>query len=295
MNANYFWISISSIILSTTTISAQVKNSKTETFHVNGNCGMCKATIEKAGNKNKESQVTWDAATQSANISYDAKKTSADAILKRIALAGYDNEKYLAPDDTYAKLHGCCQYDRTLKSKEVAPIKSQHAAHSPKQHHDHTQINMDKQNTIKASNGKGIETIITPYFDLKNAFVNSDSKAAATQAKKMLTNIEALKMESLTNEAHQVWMSNKKEISTYATKISTSQDIASQRQYFATLSLKVYALIKASPLDKPVYYQNCPMYNEGKGANWLSLEQNIKNPYYGSKMMTCGSVKEKID
>ena len=142
---------------------------------------------------------------------------------------------------------------------------------------------------------KGFETIITPYFELKNALVNSDPKAAATQAKKILSGIEALKMESLTDEAHQVWMSNMKEINTSATKISTSQDIASQRQHFAALSLKVYALVKASPLDKPIYYQNCPMYNEGKGANWLSLEQNIKNPYYGSKMMTCGSVKEKID
>lgn len=295
MNANYFWISISSIILSTTTISAQVKNTKTETFHVNGNCGMCKATIEKAGNKKKESEVTWDATTQSANISYDAEKTSADAVLKRIALAGYDNEKYIAPDDTFAKLHGCCQYDRTLKGKEVTPATSQHTDHNSKQHDNHTQHSTNKQTMAEANKEKGFETIITPYFELKNALVNSDPKAAATQAKKILSGIEALKMESLTDEAHQVWMSNMKEITTSATKISTSQDIASQRQHFAALSLKVYALVKASPLDKPIYYQNCPMYNEGKGANWLSLEQNIKNPYYGSKMMTCGSVKEKID
>lgn len=295
MNANYFWISIISIILSTATISAQVKNTKTETFHINGNCEMCKATIEKAGNKKKESQVSWDASTQSARISYDAEKTSADAILKRIALAGYDNEKYLAPDNTYAKLHSCCQYDRTLKGKVVTPGESHHAEHNTKQHHDHNQHGTNKHTMVETNEEKGFETIITTYFDLKNALVNSGSKDAAIHAKKMLTNIEAVKMASLTDRAHQVWMHNIKDITTSSTKISNSQDIEGQRQHFSVLSMKVYELLKVSPLNKTVYYQNCPMYDQGKGANWLSLEQNIKNPYYGSKMMTCGSTKEKID
>ena len=52
--------------------------------------------------------------------------------------------------------------------------------------------------------------------------------------------------------------------------------------------------MKAIKNNKPVYYQNCPMYNDGKGANWLSLENKISNPYLGKSMPTCGKTLETI-
>ena len=36
------------------------------------------------------------------------------------------------------------------------------------------------------------------------------------------------------------------------------------------------------------------MANNGKGANWLSKENKVQNPYYGSVMLTCGKVVETI-
>ena len=286
MKTIIFWISIWSILFTTTDIYAQVKNAKTETFHVNGNCDMCKATIEKAGNKKKEAQVIWDSASQSAKIVYDAEKTNSDAILKRIALAGYDNEKYLAPDETYTQLHGCCQYERTLKGKEVAAVSSNHTHKQEHQHHS-----SDKTKTESHT----FQTVMETYFPLKDALVNSDSKAATLQAKSLLQAIESLKMETLSNNAHQIWMDQVKEITTSANNIVNSSNITDQRKHFAALSTKLYLMVKASPLKSPIYYQNCPMFENGKGANWLSLNEEIKNPFYGSKMMTCGSVKEKIN
>ena len=50
-----------------------------------------------------------------ATITYNSKKTDVDAVLKSIALSGYDNLKYLAPDDAYNKLPGCCKYEREKK------------------------------------------------------------------------------------------------------------------------------------------------------------------------------------
>jgi hypothetical protein len=49
-----------------------------------------------------------------AVLTYDASKTSQDEILKRIALVGYDSDKFLAPDATY-DVHECCQYERVAK------------------------------------------------------------------------------------------------------------------------------------------------------------------------------------
>jgi copper chaperone CopZ len=113
-------IIIMAVLLATATISqAQIKNAQTDTVKVYGNCGMCETTIEKAGSKAKISKTDWDQETGIAVITYDTKKTSLDAVLKNIALSGYDNANYLAPTAVYNKLHGCCKYDRETKTTAV--------------------------------------------------------------------------------------------------------------------------------------------------------------------------------
>lgn len=95
-----------------TSCEAQIENSKTATATVYGNCGMCKKTIEKAGNESAISSVEWSPKTKQATITYDSKQTSLDKVLQRIAKSGYDSENHKAPADVYAALPGCCQYDR---------------------------------------------------------------------------------------------------------------------------------------------------------------------------------------
>jgi copper chaperone CopZ len=110
------------LLLSFTACNAQIKNAKTESVKIYGNCGMCETTIEKAGNVKKIAQVDWNKDTKMATLTYDPSKTNQDEILKRIALAGYDSEKFLAPDDVYAKLPECCQYDRVKKTETVKAV-----------------------------------------------------------------------------------------------------------------------------------------------------------------------------
>lgn len=103
------------ILTTFSSCDAQVKNAKTITTKVWGNCGMCKKTIETAGNKKKVATVVWNKDTKQAKITYDSTKTTLDVVLKRIANAGYDNEKFVANDKVYNNLHGCCQYERKTK------------------------------------------------------------------------------------------------------------------------------------------------------------------------------------
>lgn len=86
---------------------------KTETFQVLGNCGMCKRTIEKAAASAGTTSAIWDAERDLLTVTFDPAKTSVDAIQKAVALSGYDNAGYKAPDEAYNNLHGCCQYDRS--------------------------------------------------------------------------------------------------------------------------------------------------------------------------------------
>ena len=93
--------------------TAQIQNLKTDTVKVYGNCGMCKAKIEKAANQKNISKAVWNEETGLAIISYDATKTSKDEILKKIATVGYDSDSFKATDAVYKKLPGCCQYERS--------------------------------------------------------------------------------------------------------------------------------------------------------------------------------------
>ena len=111
-----FFIFLLTAFVTFTNSSAQSKNLKTTEVKVYGNCGMCKKTIEKAGNIKGTAKTVWNPETAMATITIDSAKTSVDAVLKKIASVGYDSDAFRAPDDVYNNLHGCCQYERPAKS-----------------------------------------------------------------------------------------------------------------------------------------------------------------------------------
>jgi periplasmic mercuric ion binding protein len=103
---------ICAVVLSVGSINAQnpSQSSKTETFKVSGNCELCKSRIEKAAKIDGVSKAEWNSNTKIITLVYNPAKVSSDAVLKKIAAAGHDNEKYKADDKTYNKLPGCCKY-----------------------------------------------------------------------------------------------------------------------------------------------------------------------------------------
>jgi copper chaperone CopZ len=280
------------VLLSFTSCNAQIKNAKTETVKIYGNCDMCEKTIEKAGNLKKAAKVDWNVDTKMATITYDAKLTNQDAILKRIALSGYDSDKFLAPDNAYSKLPGCCQYDRVAKvpAKIDATSGVDKSEHSEMTNHtNHTEtpkVEIQEVNQLK--------TVFENYFAVKDALVKTDGNTASTKATALLSAINAIKMETLTADEHTVWMKVLKNIKEDTEHIADTKDAKHQRDHFNTLSKNFYDLIKVSKQETPTYYQFCPMANNGKGANWLSKENVVKNPYYGSMMLSCGKVTETI-
>ena len=274
------------LLLSITIANAQIKNAKTEKVKIYGNCGMCETTIEKAGNLKKVAQVDWDKDTKIATLTYDSTKTSQDEILKRIALAGYDSEKFLAPDAAYESLAGCCKYEREAKVAVTADGKTAMENHKNHAHAETPKTDQVAENQLKP--------VFENYFSLKDALVKTDGKAASAVAKDLLSSINNVKMNELAMDAHMVWMKVLNDITADAKSISETQDIKKQRNVFMSLSKNMHDLIKAAKYETPVFYQFCPMANGGKGANWLSKDDAIKNPYYGSQMMSCGKTVETI-
>jgi periplasmic mercuric ion binding protein len=89
---------------------------KTESFKVYGNCGMCKKRIEKAVKLEGISSAEWNTDTKMMKVTYDAAKITNDQIQKKIAAVGHDTEQFTADDKVYEQLPGCCLYDRKKES-----------------------------------------------------------------------------------------------------------------------------------------------------------------------------------
>jgi len=140
----------------------------------------------------------------------------------------------------------------------------------------------------------GINKVLNAYIQLKDALVKSDGTNSSSASKTLLTAIQEVNMSELNTETHTQWMKVVNDLKEDAEHISETKEITHQRDHFMSLSKNLYLVIKVSKSETPIYYQFCPMANKGKGANWLSLENKIKNPYYGNQMLTCGKVVETI-
>ncbi|MBC8265813.1 MAG: heavy-metal-associated domain-containing protein [Flavobacteriales bacterium] len=93
-------------------------NTKTETFKVFGNCGMCERTIESSlANIKGIEKADWNKETKMMKVIFDEKQISLDEIKQKIAEVGYDTDKFRATEKVYNNLPGCCQYDRPAKKK----------------------------------------------------------------------------------------------------------------------------------------------------------------------------------
>ena len=140
----------------------------------------------------------------------------------------------------------------------------------------------------------GVNKVLNAYIQLKDALVKSDGTSSFGASKALLTAIQEVNMSELNADTHTQWMKVVNDLKEDAEHISETKEITHQRDHFMSLSKNLYAVIKVSKSEMPIYYQFCPMANKGKGANWLSLENKIKNPYYGNQMLTCGKVVETI-
>ena len=126
--------------------------------------------------------------------------------------------------------------------------------------------------------------LLNAYYQLKDNLVKSNATSAAANADELVKAINGTDKQTVNDDARASLLKD-------AGAIAQSSDIKVQRERFATLSNNMFELAKTVKLSAdPVYQQYCPM----KKASWLSNDKAIKNPYYGSAMLTCGSVKTTL-
>ena len=145
------------------------------------------------------------------------------------------------------------------------------------------------ENTVAATSFT-INEIVSSYLTLKNALVKDDSNGAAKAGNTLYATFEKVNSNTilnakLKNKYNEIAVNAKKHVKDIG---ENAGKIARQREYFALLSKEVHALIKTFGTDQKLYQDYCPMYNQGKDGYWISETKDVKNPYYGSEMLSCG-------
>jgi len=119
------------------------------------------------------------------------------------------------------------------------------------------------------------------YIAIKTALVQTDAELAQDHAKQMIAELE-------NTEANA-------EIANAARKLATSTDVNVQREAFSELTKSMDAILEGALKSGEIYKQYCPMAFEGKGDFWYSNSKEIRNPYFGDKMLKCGRIEATIN
>ena len=153
----------------------------------------------------------------------------------------------------------------------------------------------DSTSVAENNQSSSVDEVVAAYLDLKNALTADNGKEAAEAGKHLYAAMGKLDNGSFTADQKNVYNEVQEDIKEHAEHISSNAEkIAHQREHFETLSKDMYDLVKSVKPSQPLYKDHCPMYNDNKGADWLSEVKEIKNPYLGKNMPNCGEVKEEI-
>lgn len=149
--------------------------------------------------------------------------------------------------------------------------------------------------TAVAQTPFSINEIISNYLTLKNALTKDDAKGAGVAGKTLYATFNAVNVNSIDAKLKKEYVDIADDAKEHAEHIGANADkLEHQREHFVMLSKDINDLIKTFGTKQKLYQDFCPMANDGKGAIWISEVKDIKNPYQGSKMLTCGSMKKAL-
>ncbi|MBK5193751.1 MAG: DUF3347 domain-containing protein [Flavobacteriaceae bacterium] len=151
--------------------------------------------------------------------------------------------------------------------------------------HDHSKMdmsgmNMDEMQMAPEFSDDNLANAYGHYVHIKTALVGSNSNEVKKGAAMLSNSLKKVEGSEAAGKA--------------VKKIESAADLKSQRIAFSSLSDEMAVLVEGNLKSGMIYKDFCPMALGG-GAYWLSSEKEIQNPYFGDKMLKCGSVKEIIN
>ena len=133
------------------------------------------------------------------------------------------------------------------------------------------------------------------YIDGKDALVESDLAGTKSAYENFISKLEEIGIHGLSGDGHMAWMESYEQLTTSSSGIVSADDLDAARESFRTLSNELIRAVQMFSIDGVVYHQYCPMAFDDEGANWISSEDQIQNPYLPDTMLMCGEVIERIE
>lgn len=155
----------------------------------------------------------------------------------------------------------------------------------------------DKEVTVTEAkkSSADLTELYSHYTHLTFALSGDNDKEAVSAAKGILASFPKINKNGFSDEQKKEFAELEASIREHAEHIADNAGkIDHQREHLDLMSADFYDLLKDFGTPKPVYKVFCPMYNDNKGAFWLSDSREVKNPYYGKEMLSCGEVQEEI-
>lgn len=264
----------------------QVINEKTRTYNIRvevlNDRGILKpgmfvrATLESPNSSGLQiptSAVLW---TGKRSLVY-VQITSSSFELREVEVGQEDSEFYTVlsglSEGESVVVDGAFQIDASAQLRGLESMMSYQAE--------------DEENTKSFSvlDDSMMRALVAPYLKLKDELVRSDAKTSSALAKAMLVLLSDKK-----------YAFSRTNLKAPLESLQKTEDIEVQRELFRLISNEMIQWASTTQsVSSKLYVQFCPMANNNKGAKWLSSEEQIRNPFYGDVMLTCGSVVEVIE
>lgn len=136
--------------------------------------------------------------------------------------------------------------------------------------------------------GNPAQKLVSTYLGLQQKLAADDAKGAAALFGQLKA---AAGAKDLAGDA-----ALKQRISSAAATGVAAKDLTAARTAFVKVSDAMLEWMKreGNPLASSVQVAHCPMAEDGKGARWLQAGAKVKNPYFGSEMLECGSIEKEV-
>jgi Cu(I)/Ag(I) efflux system membrane fusion protein len=140
-----------------------------------------------------------------------------------------------------------------------------------------------------------LDVLAKTYLQVKDDLVKTNAKASSTHAVDLAKQLEKMQNPGLPNEALAFWKTQHAALLQHVARIRAVTNVEAQRVQFDFVSRLLIDTYKAFGSGQAaLYVQHCPMAFNNRGADWLSREEKILNPYFGDEMLNCGYVKENL-
>ncbi|MBC6367979.1 DUF3347 domain-containing protein [Algoriphagus sp. AK58] len=158
----------------------------------------------------------------------------------------------------------------------------------------HVSGDSSSASSVSVNRSKTTSGIIDTYLAVKDALVADDVATAAAKSADLVSALKTYDIAGSQANDPEELERLQVEATGFAEKLATA-DIAAQRESFQALSVVMKDMLKIAGTDRTLYHQYCPMYKGNTGGMWLSANEDIKNPLFGSFMLTCGRVEETLE